>query len=96
MANENTPPVNKYKLEAPDRQLALTSLNRFLENGEAEKLWEKFCNHAKVPVQTNKLEDLAVIFKQMSEEPGAVGVVGKSLTVRLISYRILSKTSNNR
>ena len=93
MADTNNPPVKGYQLDAPNKELALSSLKRFLDEEKANELWELHCKLRGAPANTNDIDELSRIFKSMANETGAVGVVGKSLTVRVISYKILSKTS---
>lgn len=86
--------VAGYNLELPDRSYAISSLITFIGKSEAESLWQKVCRQAKFSEYTTKPEELEVIFNHIAKEPGSVGVVGKSMVVRAITYKLLKGGKN--
>ena len=82
--------VRKYGLDRPSREYAITSLTRFLGEEKAEKLWASACETCGASKETSDLYELEKIFKYLSKEGGAVGVLGRSLVIRTVSYRTLN------
>lgn len=86
--------VRGYELDFPSRQIAFAALGRFLSKEETEILWKKACEDCTIPQDTSSIDQLESIFKYISMQPGVIGVVGKSLNVRIITYRTLSLKQN--
>lgn len=80
-----------YGLDRPSKDYALNSLGRFLGEQEAAALWSKACSTCNAAEYTDDLVELELIFKFLSKESGAVGVLGRSLVIRTVSYRTLNK-----
>ncbi len=86
--------VKGYGLDAPSRDSAINALTRFMEKGEAEELWDSACTTHNVLSNTSNLDELQKAFEALSSKPGTVGVVGKSLLVRVNSYKLLNRKQN--
>lgn len=86
--------IRGYELDFPSRQIAFAALGRFLNKEETETLWKKACEDCTVSQNTSNIDQLESVFKYISTQPGAIGVVGKSLNVRVITYRTLSLKQN--
>lgn len=80
-----------YNQRVPDKSFALQSLAKSLGEERAEVLWRSACKKAGIFGNPRRLSDLEKIFNFISNMDGAVGVIGKSLSVRLITYRTLSQ-----
>ena len=91
---ENSNPQNRiknYGLERPTAVYALSSLQRFLGEDQALELWQRVCANCQIDTDEEELDHLEEAFKQLSKESGAVGVLGRSLVIRTVSYRTLSR-----
>jgi hypothetical protein len=84
------PQVDKYNYEAPTREFAIGTLIRSLGRDEAQRLWNEACNSNNIEGRANTLEDLERVSDFISEQPGVAGVLGKSLTVRIRTFKTLN------
>ncbi len=85
-----TAAVPRYELKAPTATEFREAIRR-LAKDELDNVWRKACLQARVPVAGElSLEQLAAVTAALIATPGAIGVVGRSLSVRLSSYRTLS------
>lgn len=96
MGEKNKLSVKEYKYEAPDKELAIRSISHYLGQEKAEALWVKLCDECGVPHATESLDDLGQVFKLMTKQEGPVGVHGTSLSIRLSSYKILTRIYNKK
>lgn len=85
------PRIEGYDLDAPSKGYAIDSLARFITEGEAERLWSRICGENNLSEDTQDLSELESIFKTIAKESGTTGVVGNSLVVRLMSYKMLKR-----
>ena len=82
--------IKGYGLERPSTEYAKASLSRFLGNDKAAGLWAKASAECGVDGNTTDLNELEQLFRFLSKESGAIGVLGRSLVIRTVSYRTLS------
>lgn len=87
MSSINSP---AYNYDAPTREFAITLLIKSLGRAQAMSIWNEACRRAEVNHQTTNIEELERVFDQISQEPGAAGVLGKSLQVRISTYKTLN------
>ena len=73
----------------PNRQNVLQSLVNTFGRDKAKELWQKACAETGVPSDCSDLEELESVAQTMANMNGALGVVGKSLSVRIITYKTL-------
>ncbi len=85
--------VEGYNFSAPDGRKAVQSFARILGESDAEDLWKKACEQQNVDSTTKNLDDLEAVYRFLSTRPGKTGVVGKSMMVRLRSFKILSQNA---
>jgi len=86
--------VRAYRLAAPNKEAALISLNRIMDSEEAHQVWQMACERCKVSLHPVNLDELTLVFQYISTFSGNVGVIGKSLTVRINTYKILKRNEN--
>ena len=84
-------PVASHKLAAPTVQDFRTTVQR-VARAEFDKVWADACARAGVSRAALNLDEgqLGALAQALSAIPGVVGVIGKSLAVRMTSYRTLS------
>jgi hypothetical protein len=73
--------------EAPSRTYVIQSLVNSFGKAKAKQLWREVCQEAGVDRKSNDIHDLEKIANVLSNKSGAAGVVGKSLSVRMITYK---------
>ena len=83
-----------YSLKAPGKEEAIVALSRIMLPEQAEELWESACTTHNILSSTGNIDELENIFKELSENQGTVGVIGKSLLVRVNSYKLLKRKEN--
>lgn len=83
------PKVDKYNYDAPTREFAIGTLIRSLGRDEAQRLWNEACNSNEINGKADTLEDLEKVSDFISQQPGVAGVLGKSLTVRIRTFKTL-------
>jgi len=97
MSKKNIKPtLDGYDLEMPDKQMCLMALGNIIEPEEAEDLWQACCKDCGVSNNTENINELSKVFAAISRQGGAIGVLGRSLHTRAISYRILDKMKNSK
>lgn len=84
------PDVKSYNYDAPTREFAIGTLIRSLGRDEAQKLWNEACNSQNIDGKATSLEELEKVSDFISKQPGVAGVLGKSLTVRIQTYKTLN------
>jgi hypothetical protein len=84
------PAVASHRLAAP----TVADARKVVEQGGAgdSGLWARLCEQARVPATAPSLnlEQLDALVKVITTVPGILGVLGRSLAVRLSSYRTLT------
>jgi len=88
--------IGGYNLDPPTSEYALQSLSKFLDKQEATNIWESACQAHNILPNTNQLDELKAVFEELSSKSGAIGVVGKSLVVRVNSYKLLTRKRNGK
>ncbi len=81
----------RFGLEAPSAHYAITSMNQFFGEEKSKEMWNNACHSAGVGVNSEDPQSLEKVFRVLAKEPGAVGVLGRSLAIRSASYRKLEE-----
>ncbi len=90
----NTYTVEGYDLNMPNKQMAITSIDGIFGKEKAETVWLEICKESEVKPDSNNIDELSKVFTNMSKKEGTLGVLGRSLSIRATSYRILSRIKN--
>ena len=69
-----------------------------LQSGGNTSLWIRLCTHAGVPAAalTLSLGQLDALAQKMKAEPGVLGLMGRSLGIRVVTYRSISPNGADR
>lgn len=78
--------------QTPSRNSVLQSLVNTFGRERAKELWREACYKAGTNRDCNTLEELEQVAKTLSAMSGAAGVVGKSLSVRIITYKTMKNS----
>lgn len=80
--------AGRYRLEPPTTDDFRTAVGRA---GADEATWERLCSAAGIPAEgPHTLYQLDLLADAVKAEPGALGVVGRSLSVRLMTFHTLA------
>lgn len=90
----NTYTVDGYDLNMPDRKMAMQSLEGMFGNVKADAIWLEVCKDVEIQPDSKSIDELSKAFVSMSKKEGTLGVLGRSLSIRATSYRILSRIKN--
>ena len=82
--------MGAYKQDVPNRNYALKALAKSFGKERADKIWNQACREASVNGNPSNMQELENVYDAISSMNGAAGVTGKSLKVRLITYRTLN------
>ena len=82
-----------FGLKPPSANYAIESIEKFIGQENAQSLWAKACQTAGIALSSSSPESLEKVFRVLSKEAGAVGVLGRSLSIRALSYRKLNESS---
>jgi hypothetical protein len=91
----NAPPSHGlpgYGLAPPSAVDALAFLARALGPDRAASVWLRACDDAGVPRGDLTPEQMLRASERLAREEGVVGVIGRSLAVRVSTYVLLQKT----
>ncbi len=82
-----------YGLEHPTAERSLASLERMVGSVEAEARWSEACQAAQVtwPAPSLDLAQLTRVANQLCAEPDLVSVIGRSLLVRITTYKSIQR-----
>ncbi len=86
--------IKGYGLDPPSKLDAVKALAKFMDEKEAEILWESACTTHNILANTDKIEELESVFHEIANRPGTIGVIGKSLLIRANSYKLLNRRNN--
>jgi hypothetical protein len=82
--------VPGYGLAPPTPDDALAYLARAVGPDRAAGVWLRACSAAGVPRGKLGVDEMMRVAEHLAEEEGVVGVIGKSLVVRVRTYRLLA------
>jgi hypothetical protein len=90
-----TPPaaVPGYDLSPPTRHDALAFLARAVGPDRAAGVWMRACADAGVPRGDLSPDEMMRVSETLARQEGVVGVIGKSLVVRVRTWRLLAGTA---
>lgn len=92
----NYDPIAGYgNLEISDPKYALKNLRTYYSKAYAEIVWDNSCEAVGISEGDSSPEDLLKVYKHMSQQDDLVGVVGRSLYVKLLTYLKLSEKTIN-
>ncbi len=81
-------PVERYRLEPPTTADFRAAVERA---GVDEATWARLCAAARVPVEgPHTVHQLDLLAEVVKTEPGTVGIIGRSLSVRVTTFHTLS------
>lgn len=81
-----------YGLVPPTRHDALAFLARAVGPDRAAGVWMRACADAGAPSSGLSVDEMMRVSERLAEQEGVVGVIGKSLVVRVRTYRLLAGT----
>ncbi len=85
-----TAAVPRYDLAAPSVEEFQAAVRR-VATTDFDTVWRAACAQARVPAfGALSQQQLTALAAALTATPGVIGVIGRSLTVRLSSYRTLS------
>lgn len=84
------PNAKSYNYDPPTREFAISTLIRSLGREKAIKIWNEACDRSNISGKATDIEQLKLIFDEISKSRGAAGVVGKSLKVRANTFITLN------
>jgi hypothetical protein len=79
-----------YGLGPPTQGDALASLARAVGPDRAAGVWLRACADAGAPRTNLDVDEMMRVAERLAEQEGVVGVIGKSLVVRVRTYRLLA------
>ncbi len=95
MAEKNdTYTVDGYDLNMPNKEMAIQSIEAMFGKEKAATVWEDICKESEANPDSQNIDELSKVFINMSKKEGTLGVLGRSLSIRATSYRILSRIKN--
>ncbi len=74
----------------PTAETVIASISNVYGEVQAEKIWAELCDELHYPKRNLSIDQLHDVIKHMSEQKGALGVVGKSMSVRIMVAKTLS------
>ncbi len=93
----HTPPsVPGYGLAPPNAHDALAFLARAVGPDAAAGEWIRACAAARVPSANLSVDEMMRVSEELARREGVVGVIGKSLVVRVRTYRLLAGNAARR
>jgi hypothetical protein len=92
-----TPPriIPGYGLAPPTPGDVLAFLARAVGPDRAAGLWIRTCAEAGVPSSGLSVDEMMRVSEKLAEQEGVVGVIGKSMVVRVRTYRLLAGTQGS-
>ena len=91
-AFKNYAPIEQYgKYPITDPKFALQSLRTYYSEVYAEMIWEEACKEVGVDEDHFTIHQLLDVYAFLSKQNDLVGVVGKSLHIKLNTYIKLSQ-----
>jgi hypothetical protein len=84
------PVIPGYDLAPPTRHDALAFLARAMGPDRAAGIWVRACADARAPQGDLSVDEMMRVSERLAEHEGVVGVIGKSLLVRVRTYRLLA------
>jgi hypothetical protein len=84
------PMIPGYDLSPPSRHDALAFLARAVGPDRAAGLWMRACADARATRGDLSVDEMMRVSEQLAQQEGVVGVIGKSLLVRVRTYRLLA------
>ncbi|HLM69098.1 MAG TPA: hypothetical protein VK358_16280, partial [Longimicrobium sp.] len=84
------PPVPGYALALPTPGDALAFLARAVGPDAAAGEWIRACAQARAPSADLSVDEMMRASEELAKREGVVGVIGKSLVVRIRTYRLLA------
>lgn len=84
------PTVPGYGLTPPTAHDALAFLARAVGPDQAAGVWLRTCRQAGAPSANLSVDEMMRVSEGLAEQEGVVGVIGKSLVVRVRTYRLLA------
>lgn len=85
-----SPPVPGYGLAPPASGDALAFLARAVGPDAAAAEWLRACRAAGAPSAGLSVDEMMRVSEELAKREGVVGVIGKSLVVRVRTYRLLA------
>lgn len=85
--------LSNQKIQMPKSQYALEMLSRLLTDKGAKELWNRACAYYGLEA-ANDIQSLEKVYNYLANEPGSVGVLGRSLSFKLRSYTISQRYNN--
>ena len=82
-----------YDLEAPREIDVIHSLTRMLGPEKGLQTWQAVCQELGIPDPESRLslDQLSEVARELCRRPGLVSVIGRTLSIRLNSYRALAR-----
>ncbi|HEX2643616.1 MAG TPA: hypothetical protein VHU81_11515 [Thermoanaerobaculia bacterium] len=82
-----------YDLELPREIDVIHSLMRMLGPEKGLETWRAVCRESGIrdPESRLSLDQLSEVARELSRQPGLVSVIGRTLSIRLNSYRALDR-----
>jgi hypothetical protein len=89
-------PIPGYGLKPPHEGEVVESLSRMLGRERGQETWRTVCRELGIrhPGPPLSLEQLAEVARELSRRPGLVSVIGRTLAIRLNSYRALKRATD--
>ena len=85
-----SPAVPGYNLTPPTSHDALAFLARAVGPDRAASVWIRACADAGAPRAELSPDEMMRVSERLAEQEGVVGVIGKSLVVRVRTWRLLA------
>jgi hypothetical protein len=80
--------VDRYRLPPPTTEDFRAAVTRA---GVDQAHWERLCAAARIPSEgPHDVHQLDLLAEVVKSEPGALGVIGRSLSVRVTTFHTLS------
>lgn len=86
----SSPAIPGYDLTPPTSHDALAFLARAVGPDRAASVWIRACADAGAPRANLSPDEMMRVSERLAEQEGVVGVIGKSLVVRVRTWRLLS------
>ena len=83
--------IQEYNFDAPNKEQLLECLGFLMSEQEANNMWKNLCLSVNINDDDLSYDQLSEIFDLLSKKDGAVGVVGNSFKIRLISFQNILK-----
>ena len=85
--------MSETLIEEPSESEAKDRLKRYFTESEIETIWSTTLAELSINSEAKlKLEDLEKVFGKLASEVGMVGVFGRSLLIRLRTYKVKQNT----